>query len=197
MAFLKRLARYFRQRRSLRLNRKYPQYEFGEGTYSSNLKVYSWHEGATLRIGSYCSLADGVQIYLGGEHNMDWVTTYPFSVLWKAGRKIPGHPKTKGNVIIGSDVWIGRESMIMSGVAVGHGAVIGARSLVTGDVSPYAVVAGNPAREIRKRFDDETIRKLLNIKWWDWEKARIEKALPMLLSNRIDQFLKAALNGEI
>jgi chloramphenicol O-acetyltransferase type B len=197
ISYVKKLARSFRQKRSLQLHKKYPQYEFGKGTYSSNLKIYSWNEGAKLHIGSYCSMADGIQIYLGGEHNVDWVTTYPFSELWKAGRHIPGHPKTKGDVTIGSDVWIGKEAMIMSGVNIGDGAVIGARALVVNDVNAYTIVAGNPAREIKRRFDEKTIGKLLTIRWWEWETSRIEKALPLLLSSDMDAFLRTYENDEI
>ena len=197
VSYLRKWVGSFRRKRSLRLNERYPQYEFGKGTYSRNLKVYSWNEGATLRIGSYCSLADDIRIYLGGEHNVDWVTTYPFNVLWKAGEHIPGHPKTKGDVVIGSDVWIGREAMILSGVNIGDGAVVGARALVVKDVEPYAVVAGNPAHIIKKRFDDKTVLKLLEIRWWDWEPPRIEKALPLLLSSEMDNFLRAFEKGEI
>ena len=197
ISFLKNIVRSYLQRKSLQLNKKYPKYNFGNGTYSSNLKVFSWNEGSTLNIGSYCSIADGVQIFLGGEHNVDWVTTYPFSALWKSGAHLPGHPKTKGDVNIGSDVWIGKDAMIMSGVNIGDGAVIGARALVTKDVAPYTIAVGNPACEIRKRFDDRTIEKLITIKWWDWDMDRIEKALPLLLNSKIDVFLNAADNNEI
>jgi len=118
-------------------------------------------------------------------------------VLWKVGGHIPGHPKTKGDVIIGSDVWIGKEAMIMSGVNIGDGAVIGARALVVNDVNAYTIVAGNSAREIKKRFDGKTIGKLLTIRWWEWETSRIEKALPLLLSSDMGAFLKAYENGVI
>ena len=93
---------------------------------------------------------------------------------------------------MGNDVWIGMEAMIMSGVTIGDGAVIGARAVVTKDVPPYTVVVGSPAVAIKKRFDDETIERLLAIKWWDWDDSRIEKALPMLLNNDIKAFFEAA-----
>jgi acetyltransferase-like isoleucine patch superfamily enzyme len=167
----------------------YPQYQIGRGTYGP-LKVHSWGEGATLRMGAFCSIAPGVQIFLGGEHRIDWVTTFPFNVLWAAGSKITGHPHTKGDVEIGNDVWIGTEALIMSGVTIGDGAVIGARAVVTKNVLPYSVVVGSPAVVIKKRFDDRTIERLLAVKWWDWDDSRIEKALPMLLSNDIKTFLE-------
>ncbi len=178
-------------KRKKTIHERYPQYEIGRGTYG-DLTVRSWREGATLRIGSFCSIASGVQIFLGGEHRTDWVTTYPFSALWEKAGQIKGHPRSKGDVTIGSDVWIGSEAVIMSGVRVGDGAVIAARSVVTADVAPYVVVGGNPARVIRQRFDDETVRRLLAIRWWEWDDGKIERYLPLLLSNRIDAFLEVA-----
>lgn len=170
---------------------KYPQFEIGRGTYG-NPTVRSSGAKATLKVGAFCSFASGVQIFLGGEHRTDWVTTYPFNVLWVAANHIKGHPKSKGDVIIGNDVWIGHESVIMSGVNIGDGAVIGARSVVTKDVAPYSIVAGNPARFVRKRFDDATINRLLALKWCEWPDATIEQLLPMLLSNAVEAFLEAA-----
>ena len=197
VALLKKIVRAYLLRRSFQLGRRYPGYRFGRGTYASRLKIHSWNEGSTLSIGAYCSIADGVQIYLGGEHNIDWVTTYPFSVLRKSASHIVGHPRTKGSVVIGNDVWIGKEAMILSGVKIGDGAVVGARALVTKAVQPYAIVAGNPAHEIGKRFDDRAIERLLEIKWWDWDANRIDKAIPLLLSSDIDAFLKAVENDAI
>ena len=127
----------------------------------------------------------------GGEHRVDWVTTYPFSAIWPAvAGHIPGHPKTKGNVIIGNDVWIGMNVFILSGVTIGDGAVVGAGALVSKDVPPYAIVGGNPAKIIRYRFDPQTIKKLLSIAWWNWSDDEIIKAMPFLLSNDISSFVK-------
>ncbi|MEE4604770.1 MAG: CatB-related O-acetyltransferase [Desulfobacteraceae bacterium] len=173
------------------LQERYPQYEIGKWTYGSP-KIHSWGEGATFRIGAFCSIADGVKIYLGGEHRTDWVTTFPFSILWESGDTLEGHPKTKGDVIIGNDVWLGADSVILSGVTIGDGAAIGARAVVTGNVPPYAIVAGNPARIVKNRFDDETISRLLKIKWWEWKDAKIDMALPMLLNDDIRKFIEFA-----
>jgi len=178
------------------IQERYPQYEIGRGTYGKP-QISSWGEGATLRIGAFCSIASGVNIYLGGEHRIDWVTTYPFSVLWKAAKHIKGHPKTKGDVIIGNDVWIGAGAVILSGVTVGDGAVIGTNAVVTKNVPPYAIVAGNPARIAKKRFDEETIYHLLKIRWWEWGDNRIEKFLPLLLDNNIEKFLRVAEQDNI
>ncbi len=176
------------------LAQRYPQFRFGRHTYDDHdLRVHGWNEGAGLRVGAFCSIAAGVQIFLGGEHRADWVSTFPFSVLWrKSAGAITGHPATKGDVRIGNDVWIGCEAIILSGVTIGDGAIIGARAVVAGDVAPYAIVAGNPARQIRKRFDDTIIEELLDIRWWDWDDAKIEKFLPLLLHTDIRQFAAAA-----
>lgn len=113
------------------------------------------------------------------------------------GKNTAISPASNGDVIIGNDVWIGSEATIISGVRVGDGAVIGARAVVTGDVPPYAIAAGNPARIVKMRFEEKTIDRLLQIRWWEWEDKRIEKALPLLLSTDIEAFLRAVENGEI
>lgn len=186
--------RLFPERR-ISLAARYPQYQFGCGTYG-DLSVLSWGEGATLIVGSYTSIASGVKVFLGGEHRMDWVTTFPFNVLWESARDHEGHPKTKGNVLIGNDVWIGTEALITSGVTIGDGAVIGARAVVTHDVPPYAVVAGNPARILKFRFDEVTITRLLTLKWWTWPQPKIEKAMLKMLSQEITLFLTKAERGD-
>ena len=142
--------------------------EWGRGSYGDP-KVLSYGEGAHLQIGQFCSIAEGVTIFLGGEHRPDWVTTYPFNVLRRetAGH-VKGHPKTKGDVKIGNDVWIGNSATIMPGIQIGDGAIIATNSVVTKNVEPYSIVGGNPAKLIRDRFDENTIRSLIKLKWWDW-----------------------------
>jgi chloramphenicol O-acetyltransferase type B len=175
---------------SLRL--RFPQYRIGRGSFGYGLKVHHWKEGATLRIGKYCSIAKGVEIYLGGEHRSDWVTTYPLSVIRPELWHIAGHPKTKGDVVIGNDVWIAMDAVILSGVTIGDGAVIGTRAVVGNDVPPYSVVAGNPAKVVRYRFDPATIERLLAVSWWNWPEARIAELGPKLLNSDIAGFLEAA-----
>jgi acetyltransferase-like isoleucine patch superfamily enzyme len=163
----------------------------GQYTYGY-VKVNYWQEDYRLSIGNFCSIAEGVEIFLGGNHRVDWLSTYPFpsqTSYFPEARNIKGHPATKGNVVIGNDVWIGKGSMIMSGVTIGDGAVIGARSVITSDIEPYSIVAGNPARLIRKRFDTEIIQNLLKIKWWDWPIGKIKKNVHLLCSNDIAQLL--------
>jgi acetyltransferase-like isoleucine patch superfamily enzyme len=173
----------------------YAHYEIGDFTYGVP-KVFSWDEGATLKIGRFCSIARGVEIYLGGEHRTDWVTTYPFNALFPDHSGIKGHPKTKGDVVIGNDVWIADGAIIMSGVTIGDGAVIGARSVVIKDVKPYEIVAGNPAVHIKFRFDEKVIQKLLEIKWWNWETSKIDKSVHLLQNDDINGFINAYKEGD-
>jgi len=171
---------------------RYPEYQIGKHTYSDDLAVYDWGSGATLSIGKYCSLAHGVTIILDGEHRSDWVTSFPFSEFWPSASHINGHPSSKGDVTIGHDVWIGNGAVILSGVNIGNGAVIGARAIVSKDVAPYSIVVGNPAREIRKRFEPSAIDALQSLCWWDWSESHIERLLPQMLSTDIKAFIDAA-----
>lgn len=170
-----------------------PQLKVGRHTYGhEQIVVRHWGEPATLTIGSFCSIADRVTVYLGGNHRADWVTTYPFSEFtdrWVTARGIEGHPATNGDVTIGNDVWIGSNATILSGANVGHGAVIGANSCVTQDVEPYAIVAGNPARLVRHRFAPAVIEQLLQISWWDWSDEQIVENVPMLCDADVDRFV--------
>ena len=171
-------------------------FEIGEYTYGRPVIIWPGH-GAILKIGKFCSFANNVQIYLSGNHRIDWITTYPFSDpivsrFWPGAVGISGHPATRGDVVIGNDVWLANDCVILSGVSIGDGAVIGARSVVTTDVPPYTIVAGNPARNIRKRFTDENIEKLLAIQWWNWPKERLEAHMHLLCSGNVDELSKAA-----
>jgi acetyltransferase-like isoleucine patch superfamily enzyme len=121
---------------------------------------------------------------------VDWVTTYPVNILFGRER-VPGLPTTKGDVVIGNDVWIGQDAFILSGVRIGNGAVIAARSVVKEDVLPYSIVAGNPAQHIKFRFSKSVIRDLLNIAWWNWPRSKLEEAWPLLLSSDIQAFIAA------
>ena len=176
------------------LRERHPEWDAGRHSYGDP-EVHDWGEGARLRIGAFCSFAHGVQVFLGGEHRVDWVTTYPFNRMWPAAAQVEGHPATKGDVVIGNDVWVGAEAVILSGVRIGDGAVIGARAVVAKDVAPYAVVVGNPARQVKLRFSPETVRRLLAVAWWDWPDERIERALPLLLSGEVERFLEQAEAG--
>jgi len=175
-------------------NKRYSEYKIGEWTYGSPKILF--RGDANLKIGKFCSISPDVTIFLGGEHRIDWVTTYPFNTLWKEANSFSGHPRTKGDVIIGNDVWIGKSATILSGVKIGDGAVIGANSVVVKDVKPYEVVAGNPARHIKFRFNEKIINDLLEMAWWDWPKSHIEEALPFLLSANAEQLIKNFKNNK-
>jgi chloramphenicol O-acetyltransferase type B len=181
----------FKSKKKRTLQERFPRYAIGRESYG-HPEVHVFDKETTLRIGAFCSISTEVHIFLGGDHRIDWVTTFPFSVLWEKGKHFSGYPKTKGDVIIGNDVWVGYQAVIMSGVCIGDGAVVGAYAVVTKDVPPYGVVAGNPARLVKKRFDEETIRRLLQVKWWEWDDQKIERFLPLFLNTDINAFLQAA-----
>jgi|LakMenE18May11ns_1017448.scaffolds.fasta_scaffold9790973_2 acetyltransferase-like isoleucine patch superfamily enzyme len=132
-----------------------------------HLQIHSWDEKTRIKIGKYCSIADEVHIFLGGNHDVSRVSTYPFGSDDTLIGPRNGHPLSNGDIIIGNDVWIGSHVSIMSGVNVGDGAVIAAFSHVVKDIQPYEVVGGNPARHIKYRFTETQIQKLLEIRWWD------------------------------
>lgn len=156
------------------------------GRYSYGFEkknVYQWGEGASLIIGSFCSIAGGGSIFLGGNHRSDWITTYPFGHIFREElgvSRIQGHPQTSGDVIIGNDVWLGAQCVIMSGVTIGDGAVVAANAHVVKDVPPYAIVGGNPAKVIKFRFEREVIDNLLRLRWWDLPEATIREIIPQL-----------------
>lgn len=160
------------------------RFSVGRGTYGEP-RIMHWGEPATLKVGSFCSFANGVTIFLGGNHRTDWITTYPFSEFRESAKAIPGHPATRGDVIIGHDVWIGAGATILSGVRIGNGAVVGACSVVTRDVPAYGIVAGNPAKFIRKRFTDCEIAYLEELAWWSWTDSMLDAAMPYLLSGDV------------
>lgn len=186
-AAVRRLRKFGRQPPKS-LQERFPQFDIGEGSYGP-IRVIRFSADESLRIGKYCSFAQDVTILLGGEHRYDWMTTFPFSELDPQHAQIEGHPRTKGPVIIGHDVWVGYGATILSGVTVGHGAVIGARSLVAADVPPYSIVSGNPASLRGYRFCKEVRQRLLDLTWWDWPREKIDLAMPHLLQGDPLQFL--------
>lgn len=170
---------------------RYPEYEIGVGTYGMP-NVHDWNEGSMLRIGAYCSIAEDVTILLGGGHRTDWISCYPFPRFIEEAAHIPHFGGTRGDVVIGNDVWLGMGCTILSGVRIGDGAVVGARAVVTRDVEPFSIVAGNPARRVRWRFDEATRAALLTSLWWSWPEDEIRRIAHLLCSDRLSEFLAYA-----
>lgn len=167
------------ERGRAKFKQRYPSYDYGYGSYGTPLIEHASQE-AQLKIGSFCSIAGGVKILLGGNHNIKAITTFPF---YERLANITKHKETKGDVVIGSDVWLATDCLILSGVTIGHGAVVAARAVVTKDIPPYAIVGGNPAKIIRYRFADEVIQELLANPWWELPQDEIIKIAPLLCSD--------------
>ena len=171
--------------------------------FEHNNVLFNYPEfGDKLIIGKFCQIAQNAKFIMGAaNHRLSSVTTYPFNVFGGAWQEnTPPHLQQlpfKGDTIIGNDVWIGRESVIMPGVKIGDGSIIAAYSIVTKDVEPYSVVGGNPAKFIKKRFDDELIALLLKTKWWDFSSEKLVEVLPLLCETDLDkvkQKLKSMLD---
>lgn len=184
---IKRIKAYFKAKKYpfyMKDNKKYKKFDIGEYTYG---RPNVFGDEATLKIGKFCSLAMNTTIYLGAEHQTKWVTTYPFFAKFKEASGTSN--TTKGNVVIGNDVWLADGVLVLSGVSIGDGAVVAARSVVTKDVKPYEIVGGNPAKHIKYRFTEDQIDKLLKIKWWDWEIDKIKSNFELILCDDIDRFI--------
>lgn len=148
-----------------------------------------------LIIGKFCSIACGAKfLFNSANHSMASLSTYPFPLFleeWGLDkRNVTESRDNKGNIIIGDDVWIGFEALILAGVSIGDGAIIGSRAVVTKDVPPYTIAAGVPARPIRKRFDDDTISNLIKIKWWNWPDEIITENIQAIQSGNITKLME-------
>jgi len=147
-----------------------------------------------LMIGRFCSIACGAKfLFTSANHTMKSLSTYPFPIFFEEWgldiKNVTSAWDNKGDIVVGSDVWIGYEAVILSGVHIGDGAIIGARAVVTRDVPPYTVVGGVPAKEIKKRFDEETIEKLQQIEWWNWPVEKIRQFLPQIMNGEADKLI--------
>ncbi len=197
MGLLQRLRRGRNPHNETRLHlaRLARRYGFSIGAYSyGRPKVRFPESGRKLTIGRYCSIADKVEILLGGGHRLDWGSTYPFAAmrgLFPDADAPEDYHVSRGDVVIGHDVWLGSGCMILSGVTIGHGAVIAARAVVSRDVPPYAVVAGNPARVVRHRFPPDIVDDLVAARWWDKPAAEVSRLVPLLQSEDITALLTA------
>ncbi len=157
--------------------------------FEKNVKYHFEFTGDKLIIGKFCMIASGVSFIMNGaNHLSEAISAYPFAIFgngWQGAMNGKSYP-TKGDTIVGNDVWIGHKATIMAGVTIGDGAIIAAHSLVTKSVAPYSMVGGNPAREIRKRFTEDQIKKLLEIQWWNWNIEKITKDVHNLTSNNFE-----------
>ncbi|NWD76441.1 CatB-related O-acetyltransferase [Pseudomonas gingeri] len=171
-----------------RFRLQYPGYDYGYGSYGVP-QVHDWREGTTLRIGAYCSIAGGVQIFLGGHHRTDWVSTFPFPAMVPQASHIADYGGSRGDVRVGNDVWLCSNCTLLSGVTIGDGAIVAAGAVVTRDVAPYAVVGGNPARFLRWRFPEDQRFALLQSAWWNWPKEEVLGLADKLCRDDIAGFL--------
>lgn len=172
----------------------YTYYDDPEDTSSFERNVLYLFDfmGDKLVIGKFCQIATGVRFIMNGaSHAINGISTFPFKVCGGAWKDTPLDGQYKGNTVIGNDVWIGNSVTFMPGVKIGDGAIIGTNSVVTKDVPAYTIVGGNPAKEIRKRFDDETIKFLVNLRWWDWPIEKITQHLNILANGDV-RALRAA-----
>jgi virginiamycin A acetyltransferase len=165
-----------------------------EGFERNVLYLYPFM-GDKLIIGKFCAIAQNVKFIMNGaNHKINSISTYPFSIFSNGWEKVTPEIHDlpyKGDTVVGNDVWIGYEALIMPGVKIGDGAIIAARSVVTADVAPYTVVGGNPARLIKPRFPPETIKTLLEIEWWNWDAEKISKNLENITSTNLSALINA------
>ncbi len=169
----------------------YNDYVHDPRDFEKNNVLYHYPvNGDKLKIGKFCSIACGAKfLFTSANHTMRSLSTYPFPIFFEEwgldSKDIRSAWDNKGDIVIGSDVWIGYEAVILSGVTVGDGAIIGTRAVVTKDVPPYTVVGGVPAKPIRRRFDDAAIEKLEELRWWDWDEEKIKQSIPAIQSGDI------------
>lgn len=154
--------------------------------------------GDKLVIGKFCAIARGVKFIMNGaNHKLSGVSTYPFQIFgngWEKVMPTPGDLPIKGDTVVGNDVWIGYEALIMPGVKIGNGAIISSRSVVVSDVPSYTIVGGNPAKPIKQRFSPEAVATLNKIAWWDWPIEKITEHLEQIVSGDIGTLQRCAAN---
>lgn len=155
-------------------------------------------ERVKLVIGKFCAIAAETKFMMTGDHKLDAISTYPFPIFqqgWEHAFNVSDLP-VRGDIIVGNDVWFGYDSLIRGGVKIGDGAIIATRSFVIKDVPAYSIVAGNPAKVIKMRFDDDTIARLLQIAWWNWDIEKITKHLPAICNLDLNQLDPDFINNE-
>lgn len=162
----------------------------GAGSYGNPMIATFGFDRTNLHIGKYSSIGARTLFVLGGEHPIRKVSTFPFRIRFgMEGAGSDGHPSSKGDIVVGNDVWIGTRSTILSGVCIGDGAVVAAGSVVVKNVAPYSIVGGNPARVVGFRFTDNQIDALLSIEWWNWPQSDILGSVDLLSDESVDEFI--------
>jgi virginiamycin A acetyltransferase len=154
-----------------------------------NVLYNNFYSKVKLVIGKFCAIAAETKFIMTGDHKLDAISTYPFPIFqhgWETVYDMANLP-VKGDIIIGNDVWLGYDSLVRNGVTIGDGAIIATRAVVVKDVPPYAIVAGNPAKVVKLRFDEATIKRLLNIAWWHWDIDKINRNLHLICSLDVDR----------
>lgn len=172
---------------------------FSDADFENHVTHHYPFYGDKLIIGKFCQIAAGVEFIMNGaNHQMNAASTYPFYIMEGWEQEVPSMADlaSRGDTVVGNDVWIGQNATILPGVHIGDGAVIGANSVVGSDVEPYTIVAGNPARPVRKRLDDEMISILLKLRWWDRSIEEINTLIPLLTSGDQER-VKAQLSAMI
>lgn len=174
---------------------------FSDADFESHVTHHYDFIGDRLIIGRFCQIAAGVEFVMNGaNHRMNAVTTFPFNIFedWETQAPPLSELPLKGDTIVGNDVWIGQNAVILPGVHIGDGAIIGAESVAASDVEPYTIVAGNPARPVRRLFDEELTELLLELKWWDKSPSEIKELIPALTSSDLERVkveIRRRLNG--
>jgi virginiamycin A acetyltransferase len=163
----------------------------GVANFEANVLYHFDFVGDKLIIGKFCAVATGVKFIMsGGNHNIEGFSTYPFRIFggtWERNLPADFAFPLRGDTVVGNDVWLGYDALIMPGVKIGDGSIIASRSVVTKDVPPYTIVGGHPARPIRRRFDEPTIAALLEIRWWDWDAEKITRNVAAVIGTDIER----------
>lgn len=159
----------------------------GPESFEANVLYHFDFVGDRLVIGKFCSIGAGTKFVMnGGNHHTTWMTTYPFPIFghgWEAA--MPASWPNKGDTVVGNDVWFGHDALVMPGITIGDGAIVATRAVVTKDVPPYAIVGGNPATVLRYRFDAPTIARLLAVRWWEWDVAKITRNVRAICGSEV------------
>ena len=167
----------------------------GRYTYGTQNISIEGNGGYSIRFGAFCSIASRCKVWLGGYHRTDWVTTFPFGHIHQNTFNNfdgQGHPIAKGDILVGNDVWIAADCTLMSGINIGDGAVIANNSHVISDVPAYSIYGGNPGKVIKYRFNEEIIKELIELKWWNFSDYKINLLTPFLCSKDIEKFIQQA-----